>query len=293
MSHETKQFTPDIPGPRRWNFVRRTAGSLLARKHVITSSGVELNSSHGPEVSVSNHRSNIDVPLLGWILKEIRTPYYPTKKGLNQPVLGWFLKGGGAMFFDRKDKEDRKRIFIDMGKKLDEGKRLHIFAEETRHNEGPELGPMTSSAVSLAEEHGLERIILAGIGGTEAPRNENLHVAFGEVSLAGLRQVLDQRRASIGTDETMTAVEATIALAGQYEVPALDLDALGSILNPPDEGLHTTKRKRGKIKSAEHSAISRLDIYNIFNEQVLRTKLQELVNIAWQESEDTDLADPA
>lgn len=291
----TPKFEPTIPGVRRWKFIKKTVAHTLNRRRTITSENEEIVPLEGPYISVSNHRSDLlDVPVMGWVIKDRRTPFFPAKDELNKGWmktlgLGWLLKGAGAMYFDRDDGKDRARILTEMRAKLqkDENKErqegLHVFIEETGKNRGIELGWITSSPVMLAIENQLGGLILAGIGGTETPKTKAIHVEFAELSLDGLRSVIDimKKLKQDPESKSLTALQASQTLEQIEGRPSLSLEQLEVILNPEKKARGVETRKRATVKEPGTTQISRMDLYDIYTEQVLRPALQEQVDIAY------------
>lgn len=278
------RFKPDIPGPTRWRIVKNLSGTKLARQNEITADGADIVRMRGPEVSVSNHRNNeTDVKVFGWVLRKRRTPYMPAKDELDEGYEAWFMKGSGALFFDRDNAESRAQVYDQMTKLLAAGRYLHIFLEETSKNRGRQLGGITHTPVSLAMEAGLDRIVLAGIGGTEDENSRKLHVEFGELSLDGLKELVELKRDMNANGQKITAREVSALLAQTENVPMLSDDVLFEIVNPDNRRRRGQRRLRAERNPAQIGA-DRMLIYKVFTEQVLRRALQGVVDIAYDKA---------
>ncbi len=159
------------------------------REHVPDSSYDEVIAWHmrnnaqptpGAGIIVANHRNDkLDVPVIGMAIK--RQAYYPAKQEINTGMIGKVLEGCGALYFDRDDDDDGKRIFRIMNQKLLEGFLLVIFLERTSKNSGQQLAAenLSASAAWLAMIHKLKGIGRIGLGGTEDPDTTRVHAEIG------------------------------------------------------------------------------------------------------------------
>ncbi|HVX58413.1 MAG TPA: 1-acyl-sn-glycerol-3-phosphate acyltransferase [Candidatus Saccharimonadales bacterium] len=282
MSQESPDFRIDVPNPNRWRIAKFMGGIPLAARHKITHNDLSVIPVEGPGVSISNHRSDKkDVKSLGWVLRKWRTPYIPAKNELDHSLKGWIMRGSGAMFFNRDDPESRKQVYEDMGVEVAAGHHVHIFLEETSKNRGPELGPITPSPVLLAMEAGLDRIGLVGIGGTENPDSKHIHLEFGELSLQGLKSIVEVKKQLDSEGKSLSLREAAIIMAQTEDVALVSDAVLDSIANPDSSKRRGQRRERKGTRDPENLRVSRLMLYSLFTEQVVRPKLQEHVDIAW------------
>lgn len=236
----------------------------------------------GPGVSVANHRSDKkDVKALGWVLRKQRTLYIPAKSELNTGLKGWIMQGAGALFFDRDDANSRKQVYEQMGDELAAGHYIHVFLEETSQNRGRELGAITPSPVLLAMEAGLENIALIGIGGTENPESRRIHLEFSQLSLNGLKSLVELKQQFDSEGKDITLKEAAMILAHTEDVPLVSDEVLNSIANPDPSTRRGQRRERKVMRDPETLRVNRLMLYNLFTELVVRPKLQEVIDISY------------
>lgn len=170
----------EVPRPLVYKVIRALEKAKVG--DVITSSGLENIPDSGAAIFAANHRSDkYDARALGITIP--RPFYIPAKKELNDNKLkGWAMAGCGALFFDRDDAADRKRVLAKMGALLSEGHMLGIFPEGTSKTKGPVLRELDKSPAILAARQGIT-LIPVGIGGTElaeGQKPEHIHIACGE-----------------------------------------------------------------------------------------------------------------
>lgn len=238
----------------------------------------------GGVVSVSNHRHDKkDVKALGLVLGDRRTPFMPAKKELNHGIKGWFMLGSGAIFFDRDDADSRQWVYGKMKQTVNDDKHVHVFIEETSQNRGRQLGSISPSPVTLAMETELDSLILIGIGGTEGESSERIHLDFSMLSLQGLRSLVELKQSLNVSGRQLTIREAAMILARTEDVPLIADEELHLIANP-EPGRRRGQRRVHKEVDPQTTAATRLHLYKIFTEQVLRKKLQDDIDIAYAQA---------
>lgn len=111
---------------------------------------------------ISNHRSWLDIPLLiystyslGISKKEvIYAPFFG--------IAGWIC---GAIYFDRKDKNARKKVIDEAISMMSRSANLHLFPEGTRSRNG-RIGPAHMRLIEAACQAGIP-IVPVALAGTE------------------------------------------------------------------------------------------------------------------------------
>jgi 1-acyl-sn-glycerol-3-phosphate acyltransferase len=222
----------EAPRPYVFKAMRR----LVKVVPVLGLRGIELTFEGSENVPIrggasiaSNHRhDDYDVLAAGYAISERRAPFYPAKNELNKGAKGWVLEGCGALFFDRDDPIDRKRIYEDCDSHVGDEHAVLTFVEGTSKNQGRELGPTFDSATRIAVNHELDEVILVGIGGTDTPfrtdpeglakkkreKPEKIHVEISSVSLAA--ELRDYRLA-----EKSVPIPIKKAIHNEIVIPSL------------------------------------------------------------------------
>jgi len=142
----------------------------------------------GPVIIAPSHRSNVDTPFLGAVLK--REQRFMAKESIFKSpfwtkfivALGGFPVKRGAL--DRETLNNARDI-------LERGEMLVVYPEGARQ-EGPRIKPVFEGAVWIAARAGVP-IIPAGIGGTDAvmpigvkiPRPQKVVIVFGDPFYVG------------------------------------------------------------------------------------------------------------
>jgi lysophosphatidate acyltransferase len=125
-------------------------------KFDILDNGLEILNSTRPVVIISNHQTELDVLLLGWIWP--RHCSVTAKKSLrNVPFLGWFMTLSGTIFIDRVDRSQAMKAFEGAAKAMKEKQQsVLIFPEGTRsYPTEPMLLPFKKGAFHLAVQAGV------------------------------------------------------------------------------------------------------------------------------------------
>lgn len=110
-----------------------------------------------PYVILTNHQSELDVLLLGWIWPKHCS--VTAKKSLrNVPFLGWFMTLSGSVFIDRADRSAAMKAFEGAATTMkDLGQSVLIFPEGTRsYSSEPMLLPFKKGAFHLAVQAGAD-----------------------------------------------------------------------------------------------------------------------------------------
>ena len=119
-----------------------------------------------PYLLISNHRSFVDVLLLIWA---------GHTQGISKSEVFWFpvmgLLGylGGAVFFDRKDPQDRARAKDEALMLMHSGRALHVYPEGTRTRSRSQtvLEKVYTGLVRAAFDAGIP-VVPAAVWGTDA-----------------------------------------------------------------------------------------------------------------------------
>lgn len=170
-----------VPGPLVRKGIKYIEGRKL--RGVLTSSGIEGIPSEGKTIFVSNHRNNkYDARALGIVIP--REFYIPAKIELQDDgrLRTWAMRQCGALFFDRNDDQERRRVTQEMQYHLIHGAMIGIFSEGTSTAKGPKLKKLEDGAGVLAARNGAF-VVPVGIGGTELEQGQHprhIHVAAGE-----------------------------------------------------------------------------------------------------------------
>lgn len=162
-------------------------------------------------VLVSNHESFADiVVLLANVPIQVR---FLAKRGVfSVPILGWSIRAAGFVPVDRGDRTRGAATFEAALARLESGRSLVIFPEETRTRTG-ELLPFKKGAALLALKAGAP-ILPVGISGTRAvlPRTTLLPSRGDVVLVAGELISVDGMAAKDRAAVTESARQAVQAL---------------------------------------------------------------------------------
>ena len=116
-----------------------------------------------PYLVVCNHRGFCDVLTLIWAA---RAEGISKKLVLYFPAMGLLGYLGGAVFFDRKSREDRLRAKRDALYLLERGVPLHVYPEGTRTRDGRLRDEVSLGMLIAASEAGIP-LVPAAIWGTD------------------------------------------------------------------------------------------------------------------------------
>ncbi|KIW16133.1 hypothetical protein PV08_06184 [Exophiala spinifera] len=125
-------------------------------KFDILDNGEEILNRTRPAVFITNHQTELDVLLLGWIWPKHCS--VTAKKSLrNIPFLGWFMTLAGAVFIDRVDRTQAMKAFEGAASAMkDKRQSVLIFPEGTRsYSSEPMLLPFKKGAFHLAVQAGV------------------------------------------------------------------------------------------------------------------------------------------
>ena len=132
-----------IPRKHRWKFGIWT-NVALAHLYLkgpplfcrVKKEGLE-NIPHGRGfLAVANHRSAVDIPLL---IADTRAQGLSKKTVLYIPGVGALGFLGGALYFNRKDRDARKRVLLQAIDCMRSGQALHVYPQGTRVADGREV----------------------------------------------------------------------------------------------------------------------------------------------------------
>lgn len=116
-----------------------------------------------PVVIVSNHQSNLDIPLvLGYLEKPVG--FVAKKEMETWPIIGIWMKNIQCVFLDRKDPRKGIESMREAAGKIKNGYSIVIFPEGTRTETG-EIGEFKKGSFKLATDAGV-KIVPVTIKGT-------------------------------------------------------------------------------------------------------------------------------
>lgn len=156
---------------------------------ILRASGVKVRVLHperlpggGSFVIASNHESFYDVAVLFTSLP-MPLRFLAKRNLFRVPFLGWSMAAAGFVPVDRRDGSHGKEVLGAALRRLEGGRSLVVFPEQTRTRTG-ELSPFKSGAAVFAIKAGLP-LLPVGISGTHRvhPRG-NFHVTPGPVVVA-------------------------------------------------------------------------------------------------------------
>lgn len=164
--------------------VLHTMAKSLARVYFRTYARNKDRMPEGAVIISPNHRSNLDVPLLG-ATSPRRLRYLAKGSLFTSRFWGWFLTTLGGFPLDRGSTADRGALKAALSV-LERGEALAVFPEGER-KAGPTVYPMADGAVWLSVKSGAP-ILPVGIGGSEqampkganVPRPSKLVFLYGE-----------------------------------------------------------------------------------------------------------------
>ena len=152
--------------------VLHTLAKGLARVYFRTYARNKERMPDGAVIISPNHRSNLDVPLLG-ATSPRRLQYLAKGSLFTSRFWGWFLTTLGGFPLDRRSTADRGALKAALSV-LERGEALAVFPEGER-KAGPTVYPMADGAVWLSVKSGAP-ILPVGIGGSEQamPKGANV-----------------------------------------------------------------------------------------------------------------------
>ena len=159
-------------GSRITYLVLHTLAKGLARIYFRTYARNKNLMPEGAVIISPNHRSNLDVPLLG-ATSPRRLRYLAKGSLFTSRFWGWLLTTLGGFPLDRESSADRGALKAALAV-LERGEALAVFPEGER-KAGPTVYPMADGAVWLSVKSGAP-ILPVGIGGSERamPKGANV-----------------------------------------------------------------------------------------------------------------------
>ena len=155
-------------------------------------SGLARLPPHGAFILVSNHASYLDGLVLSAILPQV--PAYVVKRELAGPAVSrWFLQGIGCVFVERFDRQRSAQDARAIGRTLDAGGSIGVFAEGTLHRM-PGLLPFQLGAFAAAVEACVP-VVPVVLRGTRSilrdktwfPRRGSIRIHIGDAIAPGAR----------------------------------------------------------------------------------------------------------
>ncbi len=155
-----------VPPRGEW-FLRLARGWARV---ILAASGVKVRVLH-PErlagrrsfIIAPNHESFYDIPVLLSVLP-MSMRFLAKRTLFRLPILGWSMAAAGFVAVDREHASRSFRLFEEALSRLQAGRSLIVFPEETRTRTG-ELLPFKTGAALLALKSGLP-LLPVGIAGT-------------------------------------------------------------------------------------------------------------------------------
>ena len=88
-------------------------------------------------VVMANHQSALDIPVLMAVLPASwRTVFWAKQSLFRVPVLGWAMRMLGHMPIDRVNRQLAGRVLADTLRRIEDGRSVLVFPEETRTSDG-------------------------------------------------------------------------------------------------------------------------------------------------------------
>ncbi len=128
----------------------------------------------GPAIYVSNHQSNIDIPLL-YAGLPIQFRWMAKKELFRIPLFGAAMKRGGYIPIDRSNRKEAMRSLTAAAKKIRNGVSVIIFPEGTRSPDGS-LQPFKKGALLLATKAGVPIVPMAIHGSHQVQPKGSLRI---------------------------------------------------------------------------------------------------------------------
>ena len=221
-----------VPPRGDWflRFARGWARTILFLSRVpVRVEGRERLRSVESAVVVANHESLADILVL-LVALPMQVRFLAKRRIFSVPVLGWSIRAAGFIPVDRGDRQRGAATFEAALARLQNGRSVIVFPEETRTRTG-ELLPFKKGAALLALRSGLP-ILPVGISGTRRvlPRDTLLPTA-GPAAL-----VIGERIEAAGrpvTDRTKLTEEARVAVSELRDRAAALLSSTASDSGPP------------------------------------------------------------
>ncbi len=131
-------------------------------KGLLNISGIKINLVEGslpPKgknyVFMSNHQSQLDIPVLEVLLRDYNIRFLAKKSLFNIPFFGWGIRALGYIPVEREDPKEGLRSLLHCIEKLKKGISLVIFPEGTRSKSG-ELLPFKRAGFLIPIKAGVD-----------------------------------------------------------------------------------------------------------------------------------------
>ena len=160
------------PGLRLWHRIAR-----MWARHVLRVSGIQMTVQNQervdldkPFIVMSNHVSNMDIPVLFLAFPVEFT--FLTKHTLKKvPFFGWALQAAGFIFVDRSNPDKARESIDAAAHDVSSGRSIVVFPEGTRSPDGSLL-PFKKGGFVLAAKTGVQVVPVYLKGAYEAmPKN--------------------------------------------------------------------------------------------------------------------------
>lgn len=211
-------------GDWTWRFARVWSVLLCASSGVWVKSFFEQDLE--PEtgyVFLANHQGLYDVPAL--ILGIPGQARFLAKKSLFRiPVFGWGLAAGGFVPVDRADRHAARETFRVAVERLEAGKSIVIFPEETRSPDG-ELLPFKRGGVLLALRTGFPIVPVGIQGSLRVRQRDSFAISPGRICVRYGRPIEVEEGGVDGVRELQETVRGEIERLASCEedvVPGTD-----------------------------------------------------------------------
>lgn len=136
-----------------------------------------------PRIIVSNHASNLDIPVL-FLALPIPLFFVAKKELKNIPFMGWYMQLVGMIFIDRQNREKAVESMKKASVEIKNGKNILSFPEGTRSMDG-KLALFKKGSFVIALEHNIEILPVALLGTQNGipPRKFEINPANVEVHI--------------------------------------------------------------------------------------------------------------
>jgi 1-acyl-sn-glycerol-3-phosphate acyltransferase len=116
-----------------------------------------------PYIFISNHQSNVDIPVLIQALPQFQLRWIAKKELVRVPLFGWAMWASKHIMLDRADPLDARRSLERARQRIAAGISIVIFPEGTRSRDGSLL-PFKKGGFLMAAKAGVKIVPVSIIG---------------------------------------------------------------------------------------------------------------------------------
>ena len=110
---------------------------------------------------VSNHRSNYDPMITGWVFRKYRPAFISKPENLKLPVVGQFCHKCGYLSLDRDNDRAALRTILEAARRIKNGGISYaIYPEGTRNHTDEPLLPFRNGAFKIAQKAGCPIVVI-------------------------------------------------------------------------------------------------------------------------------------